>query len=75
MEMNEGLESPTYKEVQRAGSIQAAEEKVQEDLINVYKYLEGACEEDRSSVWEQNPRLRTTKYLDSMAPSCESTDY
>lgn len=50
--MNEGLESLSYKEVQKAGSIQAAEEKAQEDLINVYKYLEGGCEEDRASVCE-----------------------
>ncbi|KAK4824359.1 hypothetical protein QYF61_013694 [Mycteria americana] len=56
--MIKGLEHLTYKERLRAGTVQPREEKARRDLINVYKYLEGGCKEDRARLFSVVPSNR-----------------
>ena len=42
-----------------AGTVHPGEEKAWEDLINVYKYLQGGCKEDGARLFPVGPRART----------------
>ncbi|KAK4816505.1 hypothetical protein QYF61_017466 [Mycteria americana] len=56
--MMRGLDHFSYEERLR-GTVQPGEKQAQGDLINVYKYLKGACKEDKARLFLVVPRDRT----------------
>lgn len=55
---DDGLENLGGK-AERSGTAQPGEEKAQRNLINVFKYLEGRCKEERARLSPVMPADRT----------------
>ena len=48
-----------WGKAERAGTVQPGAEKAQGDLINMYKYLKGGCQEDRARLFSMVPGDRS----------------